>query len=120
MLMAPDAILLALANPDPEIHPEDVAGTPVRVIGTGRSDYPNQVNNALAFPGIFRGALDAAATTINAEMKVAAARAIAACVSEVHLEAGIIVPDVLDRRVPAAVASAVADAARASGVTRFS
>jgi len=120
MLMAPDAILLALANPDPEIHPEDVAGTPVRVIGTGRSDYPNQVNNALAFPGIFRGALDAAATTINAKMKLAAARAIAACVSEVHLEAGIIVPDVLDRRVPAAVASAVADAARASGVTRFS
>jgi len=116
--MAPDAIVLAMANPEPEIFPEQVAGTPVRVMGTGRSDYPNQVNNVLAFPGIFRGALDAGATTINAEMKIAAARAIAGCVSDEELESGRIVPDVLDRRVPAAVAGAVADAARRSGVTR--
>jgi len=119
MLMAPDAILLALANPDPEIHPDDVAGT-VRVVGTGRSDCLNQVNSAPAFPGIFRGALDVTATTINARMKLVAARAIAACVSEAHLEARIIVPDALDRRVHATVASAVADAAHATGVTRFS
>jgi malate dehydrogenase (oxaloacetate-decarboxylating) len=80
--MAPESIVLALANPEPEIYPEQLTGTPVRVIGIGRSDYPNQVNNVLAFPGIFRGALDAGATTINAEMKIAAARAIAGCVSE--------------------------------------
>ena len=116
--MAPDAIVLAMANPEPEIFPEQVAGTPVRVVGTGRSDYPNQVNNVLAFPGIFRGALDAGATTINAEMKIAAARAIAGCVPDEELQAGRIVPDVLDRRVPAAVAAAVAGAARRSGVTR--
>jgi malate dehydrogenase (oxaloacetate-decarboxylating) len=116
--MAPDAIVLAMANPEPEIFPEQVAGTPVRVMGTGRSDYPNQVNNVLAFPGIFRGALDAGATTINAEMKIAAARAIAGCVPDEELQAGRIVPDVLDRRVPAAVAGAVAEAARRSGVTR--
>ena len=116
--MAPDAIVLAMANPEPEIFPEHVTGTPVRVMGTGRSDYPNQVNNVLAFPGIFRGALDAGATTLNADMKIAAARAIAGCVSDAELESGRIVPDVLDRRVPAAVAGAVAEAARRSGVTR--
>ncbi len=116
--MAPEAVVLALANPVPEIFPDETAGSPVRVMCTGRSDYPNQVNNVLAFPGIFRGALDAGATTINAEMKLAAARAIAGCVSEAELEAGQIVPEVLDRRVPAAVAAAVADAARRTGVTR--
>jgi malate dehydrogenase (oxaloacetate-decarboxylating) len=118
--MAPDAIVLAMANPDPEIFPDQVAGTPVRVMATGRSDYPNQVNNVLAFPGIFRGAFDAGATTINGEMKIAAARAIAGCVSDEELEAGQIVPDVLDRRVAAAVAAAVGEAARRSGVTRWS
>jgi malate dehydrogenase (oxaloacetate-decarboxylating) len=118
--MAPESIVLALANPEPEIYPEQLTGAPVRVIGTGRSDYPNQVNNVLAFPGIFRGALDAGATTINAEMKIAAARAIAGCVSETELESGTIVPDVLDRRVPEAVASAVAEAAIRTGVTRAS
>jgi malate dehydrogenase (oxaloacetate-decarboxylating) len=116
--MARDAIVLAMANPVPEIYPEETSGTPVRVVGTGRSDYPNQVNNVLAFPGIFRGALDAGATTINQEMKIAAARAIAGCVSDAELDEGRIVPDVLDRRVPAAVAGAVAEAARRSGVTR--
>ena len=118
--MAPDSIVLAMANPEPEIYPEEIALTPVRIIGTGRSDYPNQVNNVLAFPGIFRGALDAGATTINAEMKLAAAHAIAACVSDEELEQGRIVPDVLDRRVPAAVAAAVADAAHRTGATRSS
>ncbi len=116
--MAPEAVVLALANPVPEIFPAETAGSPVRIMCTGRSDYPNQVNNVLAFPGIFRGALDAGATTINAEMKLAAARAIAGCVSEAELEAGQIVPEVLDRRVPVAVAAAVADAARRTGVTR--
>jgi malate dehydrogenase (oxaloacetate-decarboxylating) len=118
--MSADSIVLAMANPEPEIFPEQVAGTPVRVMGTGRSDYPNQVNNVLAFPGIFRGALDAGATTINEEMKLAAARAIAGCVPEDELESGRIVPEVLDRRVPAAVAAAVGDAARRSGVIRGS
>jgi malate dehydrogenase (oxaloacetate-decarboxylating) len=116
--MARDAIVLAMANPVPEIFPEQVTGTPVRIMGTGRSDYPNQVNNVLAFPGIFRGALDAGATTINGEMKIAAARAIAGCVSDEELATGRIVPDVLNRSVPAAVAAAVAEAARRSGVTR--
>jgi malate dehydrogenase (oxaloacetate-decarboxylating) len=116
--MARDAIVLAMANPVPEIFPEQVTGTPVRIMGTGRSDYPNQVNNVLAFPGIFRGALDAGATTINGEMKIAAARAIAGCVSDEELGTGRIVPDVLNRSVPAAVAAAVAEAARRSGVTR--
>ncbi len=118
MGMAPDAIVLAMANPVPEIYPDEVAGTPVRVMGTGRSDFPNQVNNVLAFPGIFRGALDAGATAINAEMKIAAARAIAGCVSPEELGAGRIVPEVLDRRVAPAVAAAVADAARRTGVIR--
>ena len=116
--MAPESIVLAMANPEPEIYPEEIALTPVRVIGTGRSDYPNQVNNVLAFPGIFRGALDAGATTINDEMKRAAAEAIASCVSEEELEQGRIVPDVLDRRVPEAVAAAVAATAQRTGVTR--
>ena len=118
MGMSPDAIVLAMANPVPEIYPHEVQSTPVRVVGTGRSDYPNQVNNVLAFPGIFRGALDAGATTINAEMKLAAARAIAGCVEPEELAAGRVVPEVLDRRVAPAVAAAVADAARRSGVTR--
>jgi malate dehydrogenase (oxaloacetate-decarboxylating) len=116
--MAPNGIVLAMANPEPEIYPQEAAGTNVRVMGTGRSDYPNQVNNVLAFPGIFRGALDAGATTINAEMGAAAAQAIAGCVSEMELAAGQIVPDVLDRRVPIAVAGAVAEAARRTGVIR--
>jgi malate dehydrogenase (oxaloacetate-decarboxylating) len=95
-----------------------VTGTPVRIIGTGRSDYPNQINNSLAFPGIFRGALDSGATTINEAMKLAAARAIAGCVDDSELETGRIVPAQLDRRVAPAVAAAVARAARKSGVIR--
>ncbi|HEX6488877.1 MAG TPA: NADP-dependent malic enzyme [Candidatus Dormibacteraeota bacterium] len=117
-VMAPDAIVMALANPEPEVRPEEAIGTPVRVFATGRSDLPNQVNNVLAFPGVFRGALDAGATTVNRAMKIAAARAIAGCVSPEELESGQIVPHALDRRVPSVVAAAVAEAAIRSGVVR--
>jgi malate dehydrogenase (oxaloacetate-decarboxylating) len=102
--MAPDSIVFALANPDPEVHP-DVAARHAAVVATGRSDHPNQINNVLAFPGIFRGALDSGATRITEEMKLAAARAIAALVP--HPTAGEIVPTVFDERVSPAVAAAV-------------
>ena len=114
--MAPDAIVFALANPEPEIHP-DVARRTAAVIATGRSDFPNQINNVLAFPGIFRGALDVQATTITGSMKRAAAQAIAAVVGN-DLAPDYIVPSVFDRRVSAEVPLAVAAAARADGVAR--
>src|SRR5690606_10593415 len=107
--MAPDPIVFALANPDPEITPEEADGV-AAVIATGRSDYPNQINNVLAFPGIFRGALDVAATSITEGMKLAAAEAIAACVDEDQLAHDHIVPSVFDER----VAPRVAEAAMAS------
>lgn len=113
--MADDAIIFALANPTPEVHP-DVAGRYAAVVGTGRSDFPNQINNVLAFPGIFRGALDVRATKVTEGMKLAAASAIAACVDEPT--AGEVVPSVFDERVAVAVAAAVAAAARAEGVAR--
>jgi malate dehydrogenase (oxaloacetate-decarboxylating) len=112
--MARDAIVFAMANPTPEVMPEEV-GNDVAVIATGRSDYPNQINNVLAFPGVFRGALDVRARTINEEMKLAAAEAIAACVREQDLQAGRIIPSAFDRGVVPAVARAVALAARRSG-----
>ncbi len=115
--MADDPIVFALANPDPEITPEDADGL-AAVIATGRSDYPNQINNVLAFPGIFRGALDVAATSITEGMKLAAAKAIAACVSPEDLAADHIVPSVFDVRVARRVAEAVAQAAVAEGVVR--
>ena len=115
--MAPDPIVFALANPDPEIAPEDLAGL-ARVVATGRSDYPNQINNVLAFPGIFRGALDVQAATITEEMKLAAARAIAAIVGDEERSEEYIVPSVFNRRVAEAVAAAVAEAAVAAGVAR--
>jgi malate dehydrogenase (oxaloacetate-decarboxylating) len=115
--MARDPIIFAMANPDPEIAP-DVAMPYCRVMATGRSDYPNQVNNLLAFPGIFRGALDVRARTINEEMKLAAAHAIAECIPEDHLTEDYIVPSVFDRHVVRAVAKAVARAATESGVAR--
>jgi malate dehydrogenase (oxaloacetate-decarboxylating) len=118
-VMAEDRIVFAMANPDPEIAP-DLAAPLCRIIATGRSDYPNQVNNLLAFPGIFRGALDVRAREINEPMKLAAARAIAAVIPEDHLSEDYIVPSVFDRKVVRAVASAVADAARDSGVARRS
>ena len=115
--MAPDPIVFALANPDPEIMPEDAVGI-ARVMATGRSDYPNQINNVLCFPGIFRGALDVQARDINEEMKIAAARGIASVVAEEELSEDYIVPSVFNRRVAEVVAAATAEAAVASGVAR--
>ncbi|MDC3332191.1 NADP-dependent malic enzyme [Ilumatobacter sp.] len=114
-----DPIVFAMANPDPEIRPE-LVGDLVRVMGTGRSDYPNQINNVLAFPGIFRGALDAQATDITENMKLAAAKAIAESVSDAELTEDNIMPSVFDRSVSMAVAAAVAKAAIADGVSRLS
>ncbi|MEK7216189.1 MAG: NAD-dependent malic enzyme [Chloroflexota bacterium] len=115
--MAKDPIIFAMANPDPEISPEDAAGL-ARVIATGRSDYPNQINNVLAFPGMFRGALDCHAREINDAMKLAAAEAIAAQVSEDSLNERCIIPSVFQPGVAQAVARAVVEAAWASGVAR--
>ncbi len=115
--MATDPIVFAMANPDPEILPEAVEGK-VAVMATGRSDYPNQINNVLAFPGIFRGALDARATDITENMKLAAAEAIAAAVSDEERSATHIIPSVFEREVQFAVADAVAAAARLDGVVR--
>jgi malate dehydrogenase (oxaloacetate-decarboxylating) len=115
--MAPDAIVFALANPDPEVDPT-VAMQHAAVVATGRSDYPNQINNVLAFPGVFRGALDVRASAINEEMKLAAARAIAGVIGDDELHAEYIIPSVFNRRVVEAIAEAVADAAVATGVAR--
>jgi malate dehydrogenase (oxaloacetate-decarboxylating) len=115
--MNADPIVFAMANPDPEIRPELTEGL-VRVLGTGRSDYPNQINNVLAFPGIFRGALDARATSITENMKLAAADAIAESVTGEQLSETFIMPSVFDKSVSMRVAEAVANAARADGVTR--
>jgi malate dehydrogenase (oxaloacetate-decarboxylating) len=115
--MAQDAIVFALANPTPEIMPEDAA-LYAKVVATGRSDYPNQINNVLCFPGIFRGALDSRATDINEEMKLAAAYAIAASINEAELQPDYIIPSVFNRRVTGLVAAAVEEAARRTGVAR--
>ncbi len=115
--MAVDPIIFAMANPDPEILPEQVEGI-VGVMATGRSDYPNQINNVLAFPGIFRGAFDARATDITEGMKLAAARAIADSVDAAQRSAEFVVPSVFDKSVPVKVAAAVAEAARVDGVAR--
>lgn len=116
--MARDAIIFACANPTPEIFPEDAKAGGAAVIATGRSDYPNQINNVLAFPGIFRGAFDVRASDINEEMKMAAAKALADLVSDEELSADYIIPAAFDKRVGPAVAKAVAEAARMSGVAR--
>lgn len=116
--MAEDPMIFALANPTPEILPEEAKEAGARLIGTGRSDYPNQINNVLAFPGIFRGALDVRARVINEEMKLAAAEAIAASVPDGELSAEKLLPDALDRSVAPAVAKAVATAAKESGAAR--
>ncbi len=115
--MADDAIVFALANPVPEIMPEEIQDI-VRIIATGRSDYPNQINNVLAFPGLFRGALDARATDINEEMKLAAAHAIAECIDEEGLSEEYIVPSVFNKDVVRKVSKAVKEAAYDSGVAR--
>ncbi len=117
--MAKDPIVLAMANPVPEIMPDLAKAAGAAVVGTGRSDFPNQINNVLAFPGIFRGALDVRASDINEEMKIAAAKALAGLVSDEELSADYIIPKAFDPRVGKTVAAAVAQAARDSGVARI-
>jgi len=114
-----DAILFACANPTPEIFPDEAKAGGAKVIATGRSDYPNQVNNVLAFPGIFRGTFDVRASDINDEMKIAAAYALAGLISDDELSADYIIPKAFDPRVGKVVAKAVAEAARKSGVARL-
>ena len=116
--MAQDPVIFACANPTPEIFPEEALAAGARVVGTGRSDYPNQINNVLVFPGIFRGALDVRARDINDAMKVAAAKAIASLIPESGLREDNIIPSAFDPRVAKAVAAAVAQAARDTGVAR--
>ena len=117
--MNKDAIIFACANPTPEIFPDDAKAGGAKIISTGRSDYPNQINNVLAFPGIFRGTFDVRASDINEEMKVAAANAIAGLISDEELSADYIIPKAFDPRVGPAVAAAVAQAARETGVARI-
>ncbi|MBR5070812.1 MAG: NAD-dependent malic enzyme [Oscillospiraceae bacterium] len=117
--MAKDPIVFAMANPLPEIMPDEAKEAGATVVGTGRSDYPNQINNVLAFPGIFRGALDVRASQINDEMKIAAAYAIAGTISDDELNAGYIIPGAFDERVVRNVAKAVAEAAVRTGVNRI-
>lgn len=117
--MNDDAIIFAMANPDPEIMPDDAKASGAKVIGTGRSDFPNQVNNVLAFPGIFRGALDVRATRINERMKVAAANAIADLITDEELNEDYVIPNPFDARVAPNVAAGVAKAAMESGVARI-
>ncbi len=117
--MAQDAIVFACANPTPEIFPEEALAAGARVAGSGRSDRPNQINNVLAFPGIFRGALDVRAREINDEMKVAAAQALAGIITGSELREDNIIPSAFDKRVAPAIAAAVAEAARKTGVARL-
>ena len=114
-----DAIIFACANPTPEIFPDDAKAGGAKVIATGRSDFPNQINNVLAFPGIFRGTFDVRASDINEEMKMAAAKALADLISDDELSPDYIIPKAFDKRVGPAVAAAVAEAARRSGVARI-
>jgi malate dehydrogenase (oxaloacetate-decarboxylating) len=116
--MSPNAILFPMSNPVPEITPDEATAAGAAVVGPGRSDYANQINNVLAFPGIFRGALDARASDINEEMKIAAAHALANLISDNELRPDYIIPAAFDPRVRGAVAAAAADAARKSGVAR--
>ena len=117
--MASDPIIFAMANPTPEIMPESAHAAGAKVVGSGRSDYPNQINNVLAFPGVFRGAFDVRASDINDQMKVAAAEALAGLVGEDELSCDYILPRAFDPRICPAVAEAVAKAARESGVARI-
>ena len=117
--MAPDAIIMGMANPTPEILPDEAKAAGARVVCTGRSDFPNQVNNLLAFPGIFRGALDVRATDINDTMAIAAARAIAGLIADDDLSETNVIASPFDPRVAPAVAAAVARAAQETGVARL-
>lgn len=117
--MARDPIIFAMANPTPEIMPDEAISAGAKVVGTGRSDFPNQINNVLAFPGLFRGALDVRASDINDEMKIAAAKAIAGIITDEELNADYVIPAPFDNRVASSVAAAVAEAARKTGVNRI-
>ena len=117
--MAPGAIVFPMANPVPEIEPEEAKAAGAAIVGTGRSDHPNQINNVLVFPGLFRGAMDVRAREINQQMKLAASHALAELISEEELSADYIIPRAFDKRVGPAVAAAVAEAARKSGVARI-
>ncbi len=117
--MAKEPMIFAMSNPVPEIMPDKAKAAGAYIVGTGRSDFPNQINNVVAFPGIFKGALAVRATDINEEMKMAAAKAIAACVNDEELNPDFILPNAFDRKIPVAVAEAVAQAARDSGVARL-
>lgn len=117
--MAKDAIVFPMANPTPEIMPDEAKRGGARIVGTGRSDYPNQINNVLAFPGIFRGALDCRASQINEEMKVATSRALASLIPDNELNEENIIPSALDKKVATVVAKAVIEAAKATGVARI-
>ena len=117
--MADDAIVFAMANPTPEIMPDEANKGGAKVVATGRSDFPNQINNVLVFPGVFRGAFDVRASDINEEMKIAASKAIAALISDEELSADNIIPKAFDKRVGPAVAKAVAEAAGRTGVARI-
>ena len=114
-----DAIIFACANPTPEIFPDEAKAGGAKVVSTGRSDYPNQINNVLAFPGIFRGTFDVRASDINEEMKMAAAEALAGLICDEELNEDYIIPAAFDPRVGPAVAKAVAEAARRTGVARI-
>ena len=117
--MSKDAIIFACANPTPEIFPDDAKAGGAKVISTGRSDFPNQINNVLAFPGIFRGAFDVRASDINDEMKIAASKALADLITDEELSPEYIIPKAFDKRVGPAVAKAVTEAAKATGVARI-
>ena len=117
--MNKDAIIFACANPTPEIFPDDAKAGGAKVISTGRSDFPNQINNVLAFPGVFRGAFDVRASDINDEMKIAASEALANLITDEELSPEYIIPKAFDKRVGPAVAKAVAEAAKRTGVARI-
>ena len=117
--MNKDAMVFAMANPVPEIMPDEAKAAGARIVGTGRSDFANQINNVLAFPGIFRGALDVRASDINEEMKIAAAEAIAGVIGDDEIREDYVIPEAFDKRVGPAVAKAVAEAAKRSGVARI-
>ena len=117
--MAKDAVIFACANPVPEIYPDEAKEGGAKVVATGRSDFPNQINNVLAFPGIFRGAFDVRAKDIKDEMKIAAANALADLITDEELSPDYIIPKAFDKRVGPAVAKAVAEAARKTGVARL-
>ena len=117
--MAKDAVIFACANPTPEIFPDDAKAGGAKVIATGRSDFPNQINNVLAFPGVFRGTFDVRASDINDAMKIAAAEALSSLITDEELAPDYIIPKAFDKRVGPAVAKAVAQAARDTGVARL-